>query len=224
MPESKTKVRDVAVWPAWVESHTLIAAKLKGADRNNLPAYFQSLHASTEALFRQILFVGLRLNRVTYEEAQDWLHLHDKTPDRKEYPKLFDRLYAINSVAWDSLVAQHPRLAQALGLWHEFSKGIRNHLAHGMRRYSDDWLESAILVDQHLLIELDSAMTSVVGGSISSHLAKLSPRLPVGKTGYDIPKLTGVKLKKPRPRLSLVAVQKQLEGLGSPLAGNRASP
>lgn len=224
MPELQTNVRDVDAWSEWVKAHGLIAAKLKGADRNNLPAYFQSLHASTEAMFRQILFVGLRLNSAPYKDAQDWLHLHDKTPDQKDYPKLFDRLYVIKSVAWASLVAQHPRLEQALGLWHEFSKGIRNHLAHGVRPYSEEWLESAILVDQYLLIELDFAMISVVGGSISNHLAKLSPRLPVGKTGYDIPKLTGVKQKHPRPKLSLVTVQKQLEMLGSPPAGSRASP
>lgn len=223
MPESTTEIRDVAAWSEWVKAHPLIAAKLTGSDRNNLPAYFQYLHASTEALFRQILFVGLRLNRVTYKEAQDWLHLHDKTPDKDDFPKRFDRLYAVKSVAWAALVAQHPRLEQVLGLWHEFSKGIRNHLAHGMRRYSDDWLESAILVDQHLLIELDFAMTAVVGGSISSHLVKLSPRLPLGKSGCDFFKLTGVKQKQPRPKLSLLAAQKQLEGLAS-LPTGRASP
>jgi hypothetical protein len=224
LPESRVEVHDVAAWPEWVNSRSLVAAKLKGADRHNLPAYFQTLHASTEALFRQILFVGLRLNRVTYEEAQDWLYLHDKTPDRKEYPKLFDHLYAIKAVTWATLEKQHPRLDQTLGLWHEFSKGIRNHLAHGVRRYSVDWLETAIQVDQYLLIELDLAMTSVVGGSIANHLTQLSPRLPVGKTGYDIPTLTGVKLKQPRPKLSLVAAQKRLEELASQPVGYKASP
>lgn len=214
---------NVQGWNSWVKTHGFVAAKTKGADRNNLPVYFQTLHAATEALFRQILFVGLRLNRITYKEAQDWLHLHDKTPDKKDYPKLFDRLYAVKSVHWAFLVTKHPRLGQSLDLWHEFSKGIRNHLAHGVRRYSDEWLESAILVDQHLLIELDSAMATVVGGSISNHLAKLSPRLPVGKTGHDFFKLTGVKQKQPRPKISLLAAQKQLEGLGS-LPVGRESP
>jgi hypothetical protein len=224
LPVSQAQVRDVAAWTEWVNSHSLIAAKLKGADRNNLPAYFQSLHAATEALFRQTLFVGLRLNHVTYKEAQDWLHLHDKTPDKTDYPKLFNRLYASKAVVWATLVAQHPRLELALELWHEFSKDIRNHLAHGKRSYSIEWLETAIHIDQHLLIELDLAMEPVVGGSIAKHLTQLSPRLPVGKTGPDFFKLTGVKQKQPRPKLSLVAAQKQLEGLGSPQAGNRASP
>ena len=206
---------DVCGWTDWVKTHSLMASKLKGADRNNLPAYFQTLHASTEALFRQILLVGLRLNYVTYKEAQDWLHLHDNTPDTVDYPKRFDRLYAIKSVTWAALLKQHPRLDQALGLWHEFSKGIRNHLAHGVRSYSEDWLESAILIDQHLLIELDVAMAPVVGGSISNHLAMLSPRLPVGKTGHGLVKLTGVKQKQPRPKLSLVAVHERLKGLNN---------
>lgn len=216
-------MRDVQGWNRWASSHSWIAAKIKGADRNNLPAYFQSLHATTEALFRQILFVGLRLNRVTYKEAQDWLHIHDRTPDDNHYPKLFDRLYAVKPVTWVGLKSQHPRLEQSLDLWHDFTKGIRNHLAHGVRRYPDEWLESAILVDQYLLIELDSAMATVVGGSISNHLAKLTPRLPVGKTGHDFFKLTGVKQKQPRPKLSLLAAQKQLEVLGS-LPTGRLSP
>lgn len=223
MPESKTEIRDVAAWSEWVKAHPLIAAKLTGADRNNLPAYFQSLHASTEALFRQILFVGLRLNRVTYKEAQDWLHHHDKTPDLDNYPKLFDRLYATKSATFAGLQTQHPRLAQALSLWNEFSKGVRNQLAHGKRRYSDDWLETTILIDQHLLIELDFAMTSVVGGSVTQPLTNLMPRLPLGKSGCDFFKLTGVKQKQPRPKLSLLAAQKQLEGLAS-LPTGRASP
>lgn len=211
----KTNIRDIDIWYDWINSHSFIGERLKVAERNNPPVYFPVLHASTEAMFRQILLVGLRLNRVTYKQAQEWLHLHDQTPDKVEYPKRFDRLYAIRSVAWATLISQHPRLEIALGLWHEFSKIIRNHLAHGMRSYSEDWLESGIQTDQYLLVELDLAMASVVGGSIAKPLTGLMPRLPVGKTGHNIAKLTGVKQKQPRPRLSLTTTQKQLEVLGS---------
>ncbi len=214
---------DVCGWSGWIKTHSLITTKLKGADRSNLPAYFLALHASTESLFRQILLVGLRLNSVTYKEAQDWLHWHDITPDTDKYPSRFDHLYSIKQVQWGTLVSQHQKLERVLDLWHEFSKVIRNHLAHGVRSYSDEWLQCAIQIDQHLLIELDIAMTLVVGGSTANSLSKLVPRLPIGKNGQDIAKLTGVKLKKPRPRVSLLAAQNELEGLTRAPLGNGMS-
>lgn len=69
MGETAQLTIDAPGWTAWLSCHSLIAVKLDGADRERRDAYFLTLHASTEALFRQVLFV-VRLNRVPYKDAQ----------------------------------------------------------------------------------------------------------------------------------------------------------
>lgn len=204
---------DAPGWTVWLSGHGLIAGKLDGADRERRDAYFLALHASTETLFRQVLFIGFRLNRVPYKDAQAWLHHHDVTPDREKYPKRFDRLYAVKDVSWDALVAGNRRLSSALDLWHDYSKLIRNHLAHGVRRYSPAWVDCAISIDQILLMELERSMVSVVGGSVAHSLRDLVPRLPVGKSGRDLADLMGVKSKTARPVIALVTAQTAVSAL-----------
>lgn len=213
MVETAQPTIDAPGWTAWLSGHSLIAGKLDGADRERRDAYFLTLHASTEALFRQVLFVGLRLNRVPYKDAQAWLHHHDVTPDREKYPRRFDRLYAVKNVSWDTLVAGNRRFSSALDLWHDYSKLIRNHLAHGVRRYSPEWVDCAISIDQILLIELDRSMVPVVGGSVAHSLKDLVPRLPVGKSGRDLADLMGVKSRTARPVIALAAAQTAVSAL-----------
>ena len=205
MVETAWPTIDAPGWTIWLRGHSLIAAKLDGADRQSRDAYFLALHASTETLFRQVLFIGFRLNRVPYKDAQAWLHHHDVTPDREKYPKRFDRLYAVKDVSWDALVAANRRLSSALDLWHDYSKLILNHLAHGVRRYSPEWVDCAISIDQILLMELERSMVPVVGGSVAHSLKDLVPRLPVGKSGRDLADLMGVKSKTVRRVVALAA-------------------
>jgi hypothetical protein len=211
--ETAQPTMDAPGWTVWLSGNGLIAAKLDGADRERRDAYFLALHASTETLFRQVLFIGFRLNRVPYKDAQAWLHHHDVTPDREKYPKRFDRLYAVKDVSWDSLVSGNRRLSRALDLWHDYSKLIRNHLAHGVRRYSPEWVDCAISIDQILLMELERSMVPVVGGSVAHSLKDLVPRLPVGKSGRNLADLMGVKSKTARPVIALVAAQTAVSAL-----------
>lgn len=205
---------DVPGWSDWLASRSLVAGKLRGADRGNLEAYFLSLHGSTEAMLRQILFVGFRMNRVTYQEARGWLFHNDKTPDMKEFPKLFDRLYAVRQTSWPAVVASVSGLDQTWNLWLSFSKVIRNHISHGIRKYKEEWLACAIHTDQELLIRLDLALVPALGGSVASNLTKLSPRLPIGQSDVDLVKLTGRgKPKYPRPNVSLAHAESMLAGL-----------
>lgn len=213
MIETAQPTIDAPGWTSWLSGHNLIAAKLDGADRERRDAYFLALHASTETLFRQVLFIGFRLNRVPYKDAQAWLHHHDVTPDREKYPRRFDRLYAVKGVSWDALVAGNRRLSSALDLWHDYSKLIRNHLAHGVRRYSPEWVDCAISIDQILLMELERSMVPVVGGSVAQSLRDLVPRLPVGKSGRDLADFMGVKSKTARPVIALVVAQTEVSAL-----------
>lgn len=200
--------KDFPGWTEWVAAKSLVGTKLRGADRNNQEAYFLLLHAATEALFRQILFIGFRLNKVTYEAATEWLLHNDKTPDLKHYPILFDRLYLGKAVSWEELGSRNLKLEQALGLWHEFSKVVRNHISHGIRKYKEEWIACAILIDQAVLMHLDAAINPVIGGSPLESLTKLSPRLPHGRAETDLVALTGIKQKlKQRPRVSLIKAE-----------------
>lgn len=204
---------DIPGWEAWVERRSFVYGKLKGVDRSRLSVYFQALHGVTEAVFRRVLFIGLRVNHVAYKEAQDWLHDHDVTPSPTDYPKRFDRLYAVKGVSWAQVTLSRPKLQGAFALWNSYSKVVRNHLAHSIRSYSDDWLLCGIQIDQLLLMELDLALRSVVGGSVAHALTELAPRLPVGKSKQDLSRLTGIKPSKPRPRASLVGVQAEVTRL-----------
>lgn len=202
---------DVPGWAAWANRRSFICAKLKGVDRSSLSVYFQALHGATEAVFRRTLFVGLRLNEVNYKNAQDWLHDHDVTPGLADYPKRFDRLYAIKGVTWDDVTRPRERFRGALNLWNGYSKVIRNHLAHSIRSYNEEWLLCAVQVDQILLMEFDLVLEPIVGGSVAHALAELVPRLPVGRSKQDLSSLTGIRLSKPRPRASLVSAQASVQ-------------
>ena len=79
--------------------------------------------------------MGLRINQVPFKEAETWLHDHDETPDRKEFPKRFDRLYGTRGTSWSDVTSTSEPFRCALDLWHDYSKVIRNHLAHAIRSY-----------------------------------------------------------------------------------------
>lgn len=204
---------DVPGWESWSDSRSLTSLALRGVERANLKVYFQAMHGLTEAVFRRSLLVGLRMHQVQFKDAEAWLHDHDETPDRKEFPKRFDRLYDIRGTSWAKVTSQSESFRCALDLWHNYSKIIRNHLSHGIRSYSDEWLTCAIQVDQALLMDFDLVMEPVVGGSLSDDLTKLAPRLPKGIPAQDIPKITGVKPRKPRPTLSLAGAQTEVSRL-----------
>ena len=204
---------DVPGWVSWSNSQSLISRELRGVDRQNLKVYFQALHGLTEAIFRRSLLVGLRINQVPFKEAETWLHDHDETPDRKEFPKRFDRLYGTRGTSWSDVTSTSEPFRCALDLWHDYSKVIRNHLAHGVRRYSPEWVDCAISIDQILLIELDRSMVAVVGGSVAHSLKDLVPRLPVGKSGRNLADLMGVKSRTARPVIALAAAQTAVSAL-----------
>lgn len=200
-------------WDNWIAGRSHLASKLKDADPHNAEAYFLKMHATTEAFFRRMLFVGLRCNSVTSADAGDWLHHNDITPTKKGFPEQFNRLYKRN-FNYEMLLADCPNGENLWELWLDFAKPVRNHLAHGIRGYSSDWLVCGVLINQCLLIELDGAMATYLGGSIADNLTKLRPRLPIGRPGVNITTLLGKKPNKPKPQISLSDVQNRLMVVG----------
>lgn len=197
-------------WNLWIAQRIHLAAKLKCADRTNIEAYFLKIHAASEAFFRRLLFVGLRLNMVSFHDAQEWLHHNDSTPTKSEFPKTFNRLYGPD-LSFEMLLAKDPRSQILWELWFDFAKPVRNHLAHGIRGYTSDWLECGIRINQGLLIELDAGMAEYLGGSIADNLSKLRPRLPTGKKGINISTLLGQRRgRPPKPSISLVDARNRL--------------
>lgn len=197
---------DINGWSQWLEDHRTIASKLSGANRENREAYFLITHAATEAMFRRILLVGLRLNKVTFQEASEWLFHNDNTPEKEKYPKLFDQLYKQKNLTWSGIIRSDPDIERLWGLWLGYSKTIRNHISHGIRKYSDNWLLPGITIDQELLVRLDQALSALIGGSVCANLDKFSPRLPIGTKGIDLCVVTGRKPKNPRLSASLSSV------------------
>lgn len=113
-----------------MNSRSFTSRELRGVDRANLKVNFQALHGLTEAVFRRSLLVGLRMHQVQFKDAENWLHDHDETPDRKEFPKRFDRLYRDRGITWAEVTDKSEPFRCALDSWHDYSNVIRNHLAH----------------------------------------------------------------------------------------------
>lgn len=204
---------DIDGWSKWLEEHQTIGSKLRGANSANKETYFLTIHAATETIFRRVLLVELRLNKVTYDEANEWLYHNDDTPNKENFPKLFDRLYHSKQITWSTLICSDPDLKQLWELWLGYSKVVRNHISHGIRKYTDDWLQCGITIDQELLVRLDQALLKTIGGSLCADLAKLSPRLPIGAKGSDLRTITGRNPRKLRPSNSLVKTKIAIAGL-----------
>lgn len=200
-------------WNEWLSSHQSIESRIRSPKRTPLESDFLTVHAVTESYFRRVLFVGLRLNYFNYKNADEWLFHNDKTPERKDFVALFDKLYSPKNFAWGDLLRSNPTLSLLWDLWLDFSKVIRNHISHGIRSYSDEWLICGIKIDQMLIMNLDQCLYPFVGGSIAKGLGQLSPRLPRGKNNVNFVVLTGKKTKKPRPKVSLSNAESIVAGL-----------
>lgn len=200
-------------WDTWIADRSYLASKFKGADPSNPEAYFLKLQALSEAFFRRTLFVGLRLNRVSFRESDDWLHQNDSTPSKDGFPRSFDRLYGPN-LTFDKVLSGCQNGEALWKLWLEFAKPVRNNIAHGIRSYKADWLECGALINQHLMFELDDSLSRHIGGKISDDLSKINPRLPQGNKSVDISALIGKKANKPKASLSLSKTSNQLISIG----------
>lgn len=179
-------------WDKWLKGSSFVATKIGNADERNIRDYFSRVHAATEALLRQILFIGLRLNRVTYADANNWLYHNDITPNRQKYPAQVNLLFKVKGKTWDEIIQSQDDLGELWSLWNDYAKVIRNHVSHGVRSHDEHTLMTVTIINQALMMSLDKAFVPVVGGCISGGLAAFNPRLPRGEKGFDIAKLTGL--------------------------------
>lgn len=186
-------------WNEWLKGSSFVSAKIGDADEGNIRDYFSRVHAATEALLRQILFVGFRLNRVTYADANNWLYHNDITPDRQKYSALINILFKGQQKSWDEIIQSQQDLGELWSLWIDYAKVIRNHVLHGIRSHDDHALQTVTLINKALMMSLDKAFLPVVGGHISGALTAFNPRLPRGTKGLDIAKLAGLKKPGKRP-------------------------
>ncbi|WP_429231102.1 hypothetical protein [Aeromonas veronii] len=207
--------QEIENWHAWLEVNTHIQSKINKPTAVNSD-FFLSLHAATEAAFRRLLFIGLRLNEVTYKQANDFLFKDDKTPshvtNQGGFIWRFNKLFLIKNISWDMLL-ETQQLQLCWRNWNDFSKIIRNHIAHGIRTYHDEWLLNAIRWDMALLYTLAYLFTPIIGGSPFSELDKIHPRLPKGRNEVKIAEVLGEKAGKTKvkPKMSLVSSAKDLE-------------
>lgn len=207
---------DVLGWSSWVQARSRVASKLTNSDRSNSRTYFIDLHAASEEMFRRVISIGLRLNKVTYKDATNWVFHNDETPKNDSYPKTFDALFKVNGITWATCLQSVDGLETCWKLWLDFAKTIRNHILHGIRSYDPDWYEYAIRVNQELMVRFDLAISMVIGGSPVGSLRKLQPRLPLGQSGKVIHTLVGRKKSRaPRPKISLKSVSENLNNLDS---------
>lgn len=167
-------------WDKWRRNKTHLTAKLhKSYIRKS--DWFLTTHAASEAALRRIIFIGLRRKKVPYDAAQEWMDGHSITYGKKHGHGTFivyhDRLFARS---WEDTLKAGADLEELWELWNDYSKPVRNGLAHGARKYADDWLDVALSIDRLFMMRLDAVISPIIGGTPFADLRKLSPRLDRG--------------------------------------------
>ena len=198
-------------WGTWLEDKSHIRSKL-AKHSQSVADEFLNIHATSEAALRRLLFIGLRMNQVTYKNTNEWLRDNDRTPSKNDQKPYF--IYCFNTIYpknWQDIVQHNADFSELWDLWNDFTKTIRNHLAHGIRRYEDEWTILGIEIDQRFIMSLDNVIRPLVGGSPFMDLSKLSPRLPRGKNDISPYKMLGTKKRNPRPKISLSDAVTQFE-------------
>lgn len=211
--KTSLKIRPLSNWEKWRRDNPVVSGLAKGARVTDPASYFLRTHALTETLLRRALLVGLRKRSVRYSDAKQWLDTNESTPDRLRYPQTFDALFG-PADNWAALAAPQSNFGQLWDLWLDFTKGLRNHLAHGVRSYAIDWLQCGTEIDQAFCIEFTASLYPVVGGAIGADLRKLTPRLGMGQAGVNIDQLMGRRARQPRPTLSLQSARSNFDNLG----------
>lgn len=200
-------------WVQWVRNKSHIRIKLAPSGQSESD-HFLTTHAASEAALRRVLFVGLRMNKVTYKKANEFIQGHHITFGKKNgdgnFVAYFDEVFTKN---WVALLSSIKDLDELWILWNDYAKPIRNHLGHGLRKYSDDWLDTALATDRLFLMRLDKAITLVIGGTPFAHLKHLSPRLPQGESSNLPEKILKVKARPPRPMITLTDAKARLDRL-----------
>jgi hypothetical protein len=200
-------------WKRWRKDKSHITAKLyknyiRKAD------WFLTTHAASEAALRRLIFIGLRRHGVTYGAAETWMDGHaitfGKSHGNGSFSVYFDRLYA---EPWAEMLREKQGLEQLWEIWNDFAKPVRNHLAHGARKYPDEWLDAGLAVNRLLMMGLDEVTTPILGGSPFSHLTKLKPRLGRGDPSLKPEAVLNIRANRDRDLLSLDEAQERLDRL-----------
>lgn len=197
-------------WKAWVKDKSHIRSKLSPI-RQRKQDHLLTTHAASEAALRRILFVGLRMKKVTYKSASDWM---DKNPitfskdgGRGNFITHFNRLFKED---WASVLHSTQDLGELWILWNDYAKPIRNHLAHALQNYSDEWLDTALAIDRLFIMRLDKAIRPIIGGTPFAHLKNLSLTLPRGQKHIDPRMVLNVRKRNRRPRMPLTEAKTRL--------------
>lgn len=220
LKNAKTKGQELASykavkreWDNWRRDKTHITAKLH-ANYIRKSDWFLTTHAASEAALRRLIFVGLRRKKVPYDTAQTWMDGHSIT-----YGKLhghgtfilyYDRLYARN---WADTLKAGTKLEELWYLWNDYAKPVRNGLAHGARKYADEWLDVALSIDRLFMMRLDDVISPVIGGTAFADLRKLSPRLGRGDPNISAEGTLNIQPNRVRVTVPLDDANKRLEAV-----------
>lgn len=215
LPSYKAVKRE---WDCWRKDKTHITNKLH-KDYIRKSDWFLTTHAASEAALRRIIFIGLRRKKVPYDMAQNWMDGHSITYGKIRGHGTFivyhDRLYARK---WADTLKAGTDLEELWELWNDYSKPVRNGLAHGARKYSDEWLDIALSIDRLFMMRLDAVISPVIGGTAFADLRKLSPRLDRGDPNISAEGTLNIQPNRVRVTVPLDDASKRLASIVNPKA------
>ncbi|WP_339634545.1 hypothetical protein [uncultured Sneathiella sp.] len=200
-------------WDRWRRDKTHITTKLhKTYIRKS--DWFLTTHAASEAALRRLIFIGLRQKKVPYDSVQTWMDGHSITYGKQHghgtFIVYFDRLYARS---WADTMKAGADLEELWKLWNDYSKPVRNGLAHGARKYSDDWLDVALSIDRLFMMRLDHVISPVLGGTAFADLRKLTPRLGRGNSNISAEAILNIQPNRVRETVPLDEASNRLDAV-----------
>jgi len=203
-------------WDKWRQDKSHIRAKLF-TNYIRKSDWFLTTHAASEAALRRLIFIGLRRKKVPYDVAQDWMDGHSITYGRQKghgtFIVYYDRLFNPN---WEQTLKAGVGLEELWGLWNDFSKPVRNALAHGARKYTDDWLDVALAIDRLFMMRLDLVIQPVIGGTPFADLRNLIPRLERGDSEVKAEGTLGILPNRVKERLGVKDASSRLASIVDP--------
>ena len=200
-------------WDKWREDKSHITTKLYKTYSRKAD-WFLTTHAASEAALRRLIFIGFRMKRVPYAAAQAWMDEHSITYGKNRgdgtFILFFDDVYARN---WADTMQATQGLQELWDLWNDFAKPVRNGLAHGTRKYPDDWLDVALSIDRLFMMRLDEVISPVIGGTPFADLRQLRPRLGRGSPAVTPQSTLGRGANRARAGLPIEDASKRLDTL-----------
>jgi len=150
-------------------------------------------HKYLEGYFRRCILIGLRINNVKYQTAQNVISL-----TYQNNRQLLDTIFLLlskNNKTLISIKNKHADFKELLKLFFDFTSIYRNRLVHGVinKIHDDQVLKYCYLIDKYLMLEFERVL-----------------KIEFSKSVFDKPKDWGAKTIRSKETIEQIRLRLQL--------------